>query len=200
MLEEILDTMQSLCCDESLSHVRLFAAPWTAACQAPLSMGFSGKEYWSGLPCPPPGDLPNPGIELRSPALQAYSLSTTHSSTLIWKIPWMKEPGRLQSMGLQRVGHNWATSLTHSLPTEPPGKPKNTVVGSLSLLQGIMIPSAFGLWCGTSGTKSKLQLSYHALSQAAILFCFICLFNNGIALNVNRCIHYGKHYGGSFKN
>ena len=39
----------------------------------------------------------------------------THSSTLAWKIPWMEEPGRLQSMGLQRVGHNWATSLTHSL-------------------------------------------------------------------------------------
>ena len=40
------------------------------ALQAPLSMGFSGQEYWSGLPCPPPGDLPNPGIEPRSPALQ----------------------------------------------------------------------------------------------------------------------------------
>ena len=44
------------------------------ACQAPLSMGYSRQEYWSGLSCPPPGDLPNPGIELRSPALQADSL------------------------------------------------------------------------------------------------------------------------------
>ena len=43
--------------------------PWTVACQAPLSVGFSRKEYWSGLPCPPPGDLPNPGIEPKSPAL-----------------------------------------------------------------------------------------------------------------------------------
>ena len=42
--------------------------------QAPLSMGFSRQEYWSGLPCPPPGHLPNPGIEPRSPALQADSL------------------------------------------------------------------------------------------------------------------------------
>ena len=42
--------------------------------QAPLSMGFSRKEYWSGLPCPPPGDLPDPGTEPRSPALQADSL------------------------------------------------------------------------------------------------------------------------------
>ena len=46
--------------------------PWTVACQAPLSMGLSSQEYWSGLLCPPPGDLPNPGIEpesLTSPAL-----------------------------------------------------------------------------------------------------------------------------------
>ena len=50
-------------CAKSLSCVRLFATPWTAARQAPLSMGFSRQEYWSGLPCPPPGDLPNPGIE-----------------------------------------------------------------------------------------------------------------------------------------
>ena len=46
----------------------------TVARQTPLSMGFSRQEYWSGLPCPPPGDLPNPGIELRSPTLQVDSL------------------------------------------------------------------------------------------------------------------------------
>ena len=71
--------------------------PWTVAPQAPLFMEFSRQEYWSGLPCLPPGDLPNPGIKPRSPALQA-----------------------------------------DSLPAEPPGKPKNTGVGSLSLLQGIL--------------------------------------------------------------
>ena len=51
-------------------------SPWTPEepCQLPLSMGFSRQEYWSGLPCPPPGNLPNPGIEPRSPALQADSL------------------------------------------------------------------------------------------------------------------------------
>ena len=52
-----------------LSHVQLFVTPWSLACQAPLSMGLSRQEYWSGLPFPTPGDLPNPGIELRSPAL-----------------------------------------------------------------------------------------------------------------------------------
>ena len=51
----------------SLSHVQLFATPWTVAYQAPPSMGFSRQEYWSGLPFPSPGDLPNPGIKPRSP-------------------------------------------------------------------------------------------------------------------------------------
>ena len=48
---------------ESLHHVQLFANPWTIACQAPLSMGFSRQEYWSGSPFPPPRDLPNPGTD-----------------------------------------------------------------------------------------------------------------------------------------
>ena len=57
-----------------LSHVQLFATPWTVAYQALRSMGFSSQEYWSGLPFPSPGDLPNPGIEPRSPALQTDAL------------------------------------------------------------------------------------------------------------------------------
>ena len=62
-----------------LSCVWLFVTPWTVACQAPLSMGFSRQEYWSGLPCPPPGDLPYPGIEPMSPALAGrfFTASTT---------------------------------------------------------------------------------------------------------------------------
>ena len=55
--------MIGLCMLSHFSCVRLFATPETIACQAPLSMGFSRQEYWSGLPCPPPGDLPDPGIE-----------------------------------------------------------------------------------------------------------------------------------------
>ena len=55
-----------VCVLSHLSRVRLFATPWTVACQAPLSMGFSKQEHWSGLPCPPPGDLPDPGIKLTS--------------------------------------------------------------------------------------------------------------------------------------
>ena len=59
---------------KSLSHVRLFATQWTVAYQAPPSLGFSRQEYWSGLPFPSPGDLPNPGIEPGSPVLQADTL------------------------------------------------------------------------------------------------------------------------------
>ena len=66
-------TPTSLKC-ESFSHVRLSAIPWTTAHQAPLSMGFSRHEYWSGVPFPSPGALPDPGTEPRSPALQADSL------------------------------------------------------------------------------------------------------------------------------
>ena len=61
---------------KSVSCVRLFVTPWTAAYQASLSMGFSRQEYWSGLPFPSPGDLPDPGIEPRSPALCTDALPT----------------------------------------------------------------------------------------------------------------------------
>ena len=61
---------------KSLTRVRFFATPWTVAHQAPLSMGFSRQEYWSGLPFPSSGDLPYPGIEPRSPALQADTLTS----------------------------------------------------------------------------------------------------------------------------
>ena len=71
---------QTASCTDSVTSGSLVAKscptlviPWTVACQAPLSMRFSRQEYWSGLPFPSPGDLPNPGIEPRSPALQGDS-------------------------------------------------------------------------------------------------------------------------------
>ena len=63
------------------SHVQLLVTLWTVAHQAPLYVGFSKQEYWSGLPCPAPGDLPNPGIDLEyhaSPVLQSDSLLLSH--------------------------------------------------------------------------------------------------------------------------
>ena len=68
------------CMLNRFSCVELFTTLWTVARQAPLSMGFSRQEYWSGLPCPPLGDLPDPGIEpesLKSPALAGRVFTTT---------------------------------------------------------------------------------------------------------------------------
>ena len=63
-----------VCVLSRFSHVQLFTTPRTVTCQAPLSMDFSRQEYWSGWLCSPSGNLPNPGIEPRSPTLQADSL------------------------------------------------------------------------------------------------------------------------------
>ena len=70
---------------KSLSRVWLFTTPWTVAYQAPPSMGFSRQEYWSGLPFPSPEDLPDPGIERRSPAFQADAL-TSEPPELHWSM------------------------------------------------------------------------------------------------------------------
>ena len=95
-----------LVCAQSFSHVWLFVTPWTVAHQAPLSMEFSGQEYWNGLLFPTPGDLPDSGIKLGCLALQAVSLpfepqgkssprnkflvcnSSNQSSQAIGKVQW----------------------------------------------------------------------------------------------------------------
>ena len=81
-----------------LSCVQLFATPWPVACQPPLSMGFSRQEYCSGLSFPPPGDLPGPGMEPRSPALAAGFFTTEPRGMLISATDWtgihpMQGPG-----------------------------------------------------------------------------------------------------------
>ena len=84
-----------VCMLSHLSHVWLCVTLWTLALQAPLSMGFSKQEYWSGLPCPPPGDFPNPGIKPASPispALPVDSLPLSHQgspSLRIYKGPML---------------------------------------------------------------------------------------------------------------
>ena len=81
-----------MCLLSHVSHVWLFATPWTVAHQAPLSMGFSRQEGWSGLPCPPPGDLPDPGMEpasFMSPALAGgvFTTSTTWEAFSVLQKP-----------------------------------------------------------------------------------------------------------------
>ena len=72
-----------VCVLSCFSRVRLFATPWTIARQSPLSIELSRQEYWSGLPLPSPGALPDPGIEPMSPALQADSLFLSHWGSLL---------------------------------------------------------------------------------------------------------------------
>ena len=85
---------------KSLSRVRLFATQWTVAHQAPPSMGLSRQEYWSRLPFPSTGDLPDPGIEPGSPTLQADALPLRHHdflqdgmSSTVKRLPAMWRPG-----------------------------------------------------------------------------------------------------------
>ena len=80
-----VDRTMCECCP--FSRVRLFATPGTVAHQAPPSMGFSRQEHWSGLPCPPPGDLPNPGSEPRSLMSSALAGGFFITSAT-WKAPW----------------------------------------------------------------------------------------------------------------
>ena len=92
-------TLQA-CVFSHFSCVQLFVTPWTVTRRAPLSMGFSGQEDWSGLPCPPPGDLPDPGVKpasLESPALQADSLPA-------------------ETPGKPNAGVTWEQLLNFSLP------------------------------------------------------------------------------------
>ena len=77
---------------KSLSCVRLFATPWSVAYQAPLSMGFSRQECWSGVPFPSPEDLSNPGIEPWSPALQADALTSELPVLELGAIPVILNP------------------------------------------------------------------------------------------------------------
>ena len=92
-----------------LSLVRVFATPWTIACQAPPSMGFPREEYWNGLPFPSPGDLPDPGIEPGCPALQADSLPS-------------EPPGNIFICGtssLSLINHYWRSFIFLSVFSVP---------------------------------------------------------------------------------
>ena len=92
------------------SHVQLFATLWTLACQAPLSMGFSRQEYWSGWPFPSPGILPNPGIESGSPALQADALTS-------------EPPGKPTAAAVAAKSLQSCSTLCDPIDSSPPVSP-----------------------------------------------------------------------------
>ena len=116
-----------------LSHVQLFGNPWLQPARLFYLWGFSRQEYKNGLPCSPPGDLPNSGIEPRSHVLQADSLSS-----------------------------------------EPPGKPKNIGMGSLSLLQGIFLSQKLN-WGLLHCRRIICQLNYQG---SQFLFYILKYFSN----------------------
>ena len=120
-------------CAQSLSHVRLFVTPWTVALQPPLSIGIFQARILEWVSCPPPGDLPNPGI--------------------------------FPTRGSNPVSH----IAGGSLPTEPPGKPKHTELGSLSLLQRIFLTQESNrglLHCKRVLYQLSYQGSRHLFSDA----------------------------------
>ena len=90
---------------KSLGRVRLFATPWTVAYQAPPSTGFSRQEYWSGLPFPSPGDLPDSGIEPGSPALQADTLTSEPPGKLLYIVVYICQSQNCSYLSLRNVKH-----------------------------------------------------------------------------------------------
>ena len=164
------------CKVKSLSRVQLLATPWTVAHQAPPSMGFSRQEYWSGLPFPAPGDLPDPGIEPRFPALQADTLTSEPpgkpklSLILRWtvcpsepKLRWTSNLGAPPLLHpLSRRSHARSRLSQHLVPEsqgEVPGRPTE--------VQGIGVSQALHeLLCrGTALRGTDQELGHVPLAQ-----------------------------------
>ena len=145
------------CYAQSLSHVWLFATLWTVARQAPQSIAFFRQEYWSGLPFPSPGDLPNPGIKPGLPHCRQtlYCLShlvMSNSFLLFWTVAcqtplsmgffrqeyWsglsFLSPGDLLDSGIKSASLVSPTLQADSLPTEPSGKPGFVHLGPRAML------------------------------------------------------------------
>ena len=85
---------------KSLSYVQFFATPWTIACQAPMSLGFPRQEYWSGLPCPPPGGLPDPEIK-------TVSLWLLHCRRILYHWATREAKRMLKNLNKVKLEHGW---------------------------------------------------------------------------------------------
>ena len=143
----------------ALSCVWLCVTPWTVVRQASLSMGFSRQEYWSRLPFPPPGDLPDPGIEPRTPALQADSFT-------IWatrEAHGARLPGFSSKLWHRPAGCPW---------TSPKNSPRASVFPSVKLVFNSGTPHVLTLSCWTLYNPrdcSPPGSSVLGVSQARIL-------------------------------
>ena len=143
------------------SHVWLFAALWTVACQAPLFMGFSRQEYWSGLPFPSPGDLPDPGIEAGSPTLQADSSPS-------------EPPGKTRS--LRKLLH-WIGDTI---------QPSHSLLSLSSCPQSFLALGSFPMsWLFISVAKVlELQLYIHPSNEYSVLISYMFKFSLGIIIRI----------------
>ena len=111
---KFLPTSMHACTLSHFSHVQLYVTLWTVACQAPQSMGFSRQEYWSGLPCPPPGNLLNSGVEsmpLMPPELAGVFFTTNTT----WE-------GQLHGTAAAKSLQSCPT-LCDPIDSSPPGSP-----------------------------------------------------------------------------
>ena len=138
-----------------LSRVQLFVTPWTVAYQAPPSMGFSRQEYWSGLPFPSLGDLPDSGIEPKSPALEADASTSEPPGLMVtaFKRAYATRCYHSQGCCIQCPD---PTAANHR-PTPPPEAPGHSQVGLAQSLVGPLLLSP-GSWCAGSSVPSESLL------------------------------------------
>ena len=144
-----------VCMLSHYSWVQLFVTLWTVACQAPLFMGFSRQEFWSGLPSPTPGDLLNTEMEPRSPPSQADSLPSEPPGKP-WILDWVAYPFS-RALPDPGIGPVSSELQADSLPAELPGKPLETTtcieIEALPLL-------SCGIW-GSCLSISQFLLWYN---------------------------------------
>ena len=151
----------ALCC--VLSRVRLSVTPWTAARRAPLSTGFSRQAYWSGLPCPPPGDLPDPGTQPASPvspALAGRLFATEPSEKPLENLATLQLPSSWSSRSAppgcplrlsQSRSKGWAAS------TEPQGSSHHQPPSSRGMCTGLGIREVPSGWLLTMSRTSSMH-------------------------------------------
>ena len=123
--------------------VWLFATPWFAACHAPLSMEFSRQEYWSGLLCPPPGDLSDPGIEHESPTTQADSLPSEPPEQHIYMGLLSNHPGELRGGSQRAIGSTGLGRVfrsTHCWRCDCGCYPQSIAISVLGKWTGFTVP------------------------------------------------------------
>ena len=151
-----------------LSRLQLFTTTWTVACQAPLSMGFSRQEYWSGVPCHPPGDLPDPGIELVSPALTGGFLPLSHVASTALILFWAKNSIKfLLTLYLACLLLKWKKVKVKSLSRVLLFVTPQTVAYQAPLSMGF---SRQEYWSGLPFPSQKNQPNSHGSQESKLIY------------------------------